>query len=886
MSPRERPLTRRLYRLLLRLLPADFRAEFGHEMEGVFLEEHAAAARRPGLLGRLWFRTAGGILAAAPRQHVDVLTQDVTYAGRTLARTPVFTATAVLALALGIGGMCAVITLVDQVVLRQLPVAEPERLVYFDSPSFSYPVVREVQRQVPSLESAFGWSVERRHVTFGAGPEPVDVLEATGGIHQTLGVVPAVGRLLRPSDDRDAVGVLSYDAWQRRFGSDPSVIGHTVLVEHTPVTIVGVTPRGFFGVAPGLAPELTVPAALAARLRPDDADILENVGASWLHIMGRVRPGMPLAEADAALQATWPRVLETATPSTVAAKDRTRLLGRTTTLLEADTGFSRVRRRFQQPLWLLTALVGLLLAVGCGTMANMMLSRTLARRHELSLRRAIGAGRGRLLRQLLTETVLLTSVAAIVGVLLGIWGSQGLVALLSTSDSLITVDSTPTLRTMGVAAGLALVMSLAMTACSAMCALRSEAGDALRAAPRSGGANAAERRLAALLVSVQVALSLTLVVGAGVFAINLYRLVTQPVGMDRTNLLVIQADAVFAGHTDEKLPRYYDAALAKLQALPGVLSASYSRKPPVSNNEGSWWMEVAVDDRPPEDRSNRVYFNAVSEDYFTTTGMRLFAGRSFTRQDADGSLPVVVVNARAATRLFGTDSPLGHTLHIGRDDQRRPFTIVGVVENSAYQFVNEDARAIAYLPYRQAAAMLENRNLAFEVRMSAHPTLAIAAVREALRREDARVPVQIETLEARIAESLVQERTLALLATSLGAMALLLAAAALYGLIAYAVTSRTREFGVRIALGATPGAIGRLVLRHAAAITIVGVLGGLGLTLALGKFARPLLTAITPGDPMALGVAIAVVSIVALASAVGPAWRSGRVQPTDALRVE
>jgi predicted permease len=429
-------------------------------------------------------------------------------------------------------------------------------------------------------------------------------------------------------------------------------------------------------------------------------------------------------------------------------------------------------------------------------------------------------------------------------------------------------------------------MSLVMTACSAMCALRSEAGDALRAAPRAGGANAAERRLGALLVSVQVALSLTLVVGAGVFALNLYRLVTQPVGMDRTNLMVIQADAVFAGHTGEKLPRYYDAALARLQALPGVLAASYSRKPPVSSSEGSWWIEIAVDNRPPEDRSNRVYFNAVSDDYFTTTGMRLLAGRGFTRHDAVGSAPVVVVNARVAARLFGVESPLGHTLHIGRNDDRQPFTIVGVVENSAYQFVNEEGRAIAYLPYRQAAAMLENRNLGIQVKTSADPVLAMAAVRDTLGREDARVPLRIETLDARIAESLVQERTLALLATTLGALALLLAAAALYGLIAYAATARTREFGVRIALGATPAAIGRLVLRDAAFITVVGVVAGLALTLMLGKFARTLLTAITPGDPTALGVAIAVVVTVTLAAALGPAWRSGRVQPTDALRVE
>jgi putative ABC transport system permease protein len=889
--PTEQPSrAQRAYRMLLRLLPGDFRAEFGHEMEGVFLDERREAARanQRGASSWLWLRTLSGILATAPAQHVDVLKQDLTYSGRSLARTPIFAATAVLALALGIGGMCAVLTLVHQVVLRQLPVPQPERLVYFDSPSFSYPVLREVQRQVPSLHGVFGWTIERLHVTFNAGPEPVDVMQASSGIHETLGITPAAGRLLRPADDdgRETVGVLSYSAWQQRFGGNDGVVGRTVLVEHTPVTIVGVTPRGFFGVAPGLAPELTVPVTLAARLRPEDAGILDEVGASWLHIMGRVKDRLTLAEADAALQTTWPRVLETATPKAIPVKDRTRYLGRHTKLMEADTGFSRVRRRFQQPLWLLTALVALLLTIGCGTITNMMLSRTLARGHELSLRRAIGAGRGRLLRQLLTEGLLLTAAGAALGVLFGIWGSQALVQLLSTADNVITVDSTPTAWTLAAAGGLALAIALVMTACSAMCALRAEAGDALRAAPRTAGASAAERRLGALLVSVQVALSLTLVVGASVFALNLRRLLTEDIGLDRTRLIVVQADALFAGHTEEKLPRYYDSALDRLVAVPGIVSASYSRKPPVSSGEGSWWEDVGVDDRPSDARGKRTYLNAVSDAYFTTTGVRLLAGRAFDRRDAPGAQPVVVVNAVLTERLFGTESPLGRRLNIEQDGARRQFEIVGVVDNAAYQYVHEDARAIAYFPYRQASGMLENRNLAFEVKTYGPPASAISAVREALRREDARVPVRLETLEARIAESLVQERALALLSTSLGGTALLLAAAALYGLMAYSATARTREFGVRVALGATPSAIGRLVLRDAVRITVIGIAIGLGITLALGEFAKSLLVAITPGDPTALGAAVGVVAVVALVAAFVPAWRSSRVQPTDALRVE
>jgi predicted permease len=880
---------RRFYRLLLRLLPSDFRAEFGHEMEGVFLDEHRAAeTARRGAASRLWLRTLFGMLAIAPAQHLDVLKQDVTYATRSLARAPVFAGTALLALALGIGGMCAVLTLVHQVVLRQLPVPEPDRLVYFDSPSFSYPVVKEVQQRVPTLEGVFGWSIDRRLVTFDAGAESVDVMDATTGIHETLGITPAAGRLLQPADDerREAVAVLSYDTWQQRFGGAGDVIGKRVMVEHTPVAIVGVTPQAFFGVAPGLAPELTIPATLAARLRAEDADILESLGASWLHIMGRVGRGLTVAEADAALQAAWPGILESVTPAATPQKDRERYLRRKTKLVEADTGFSRVRRQYAEPLWLLTALVGLLLTIGCGTIANMMLSRTLARGHELALRRAIGAGRGRLLRQLLTESLMLTAAGAALGVLLGIAGSRALVRLLSTTDVAIAVDTMPTSWTLAAAGGLALVMAVVITAFSMLCALRAQAGDALRAAPRAAGASTGERRLSGVLVSVQVALSLTLVVGAGVFALNLTRLVSQPIGLDRSRLIVASPDAVFAGHTGAKLPLYYARALDRLADVPGVVSVSYSRKAPISSRDGSWWEDVGVNDRPADALGRRTYLNAVSEDYFATTGTRLLAGRTFERRDGPGALPVVIINARLGHRLFGTESPIGQRIHIERDRQRQHFEIIGVVENAAYQFVQEDRRQIAYFPYRQAAGMLENRNLVFELRTTGPAGASIHAVREALRQVDAAVPVTIETLEARIAESLVQERALALLASALGMTALVLAAAALYGLTSYSATARTREFGVRVALGATPAAIVRLVVRDAVVITAVGLALGFALTQMLGRFTRSLLVASTPGDPAALGAAVGVVCAVALAAASVPAWRSTRVQPTEALRTE
>ena len=700
-------------------------------------------ASRQGAWWRLWLRTLGGILATAPAQHLDVLKQDLTYSGRSLARTPVFAATAVLALALGIGGMCAVLTLVHQVVLRQLPVSQPERLVYFDSPSFSYPVVREVQRQVPSLHGVFGWTIERFHVTFNAGPEPVDVMEATGGIHETLGIAPAAGRLLRPADDdgREAVAVLSYSAWQQRFGGDGGVVGRTVLVEHTPVTIVGVTPRGFFGVAPGLAPELTVPVTLAERLRPDEAGILDGGGLVLAAHHG-ARQGQPHAgRGGCGAAGDMAAAARDRDAKGQPAKDRTRYLRRQTKLMAADTGFSRVRRQFQQPLWLLTALVALLLAIGCGTITNMMLSRTLARGHELSLRRAIGAGRGRLLRQLLTEGLLLTAAGAALGVLLGIWGSQALVQLLSTTDSVITVDSSPTAWTLAAAGGLALAIALVMTACSAMCALRAEAGDALRAAPRTAGASAAERRLGALLVSVQVALSLTLVVGASVFALNLRRLLTEDIGLDRTRLIVVQADALFGGHTEEKLPRYYDSALDRLAALPGVVSASYSRKPPVSSSEGSWREDVGVDDRPSDARGKRTYLNAVSDAYFTTTGVRLLAGRAFDRRDAPGAQPVVIVNALLTERLFGTESPLGRRLNIER--RRGTPAVRDRRRRRQRDLPVRPRRRSRHRVFPISSGRWDAREPQPRLRTTddGPPAAAIGAVREALKNEDARVPV-------------------------------------------------------------------------------------------------------------------------------------------------
>jgi predicted permease len=815
--------------------------------------------------------------------------QDVAYAVRALRRAPAFATAVVLVMAIGIGATTGVFSLVEALVLRSLPVRQPDRLVYFAQPSFSYPIFTEVRARAPHVfANLSAWDLASANVEWSTEIEPGEVLTASGAFFETLGIEAALGTTFGPDDDqigggpRGLVAVISHAAWLRRFAGDPFALGRAVRIEGRSFTIVGVTPRGFSGVAPGLAPEIIIPLTTL-----QDAEALQSHSSSWLHLLGRVRDGLTLDEADAALQAVWPSVLASTTPAAMPADRRAMYLGRRTSLEPGHAGFSRVRNQFAEPLWMLFGLVGLLAAVACASAANLLFARGLARRRESAIRLAIGAGRWRLVRQMVTEAIVWTLIAAVGGTGLAALGGAGLVAMMTTSDNPIALDLAPDWRVFGFAVAIAFGAAALAGVLPALRATRLDPAAALKTGGSFGAGGVRRWSLGTTIVAAQVALTIVLLAGAGLFARSLQRVLAQEAGFDPDRVLVVLTDPAAAGHQGDRHAAFYERFLARARATAGVEAAALSQYPPISDQDGAWTQSIEVDGQPLAlESARRVHFNAVSPDYFRAVGMRILRGRDFHARD-DGPAPrVAAINESLARRFFGGEDPLGRRITIGRNAARRGLEIVAVVSDAKYQRLQEPTRAIAYLPVAQVADQLGDDPLFAEIRAAGPVAPLIEAIRREVRALDARVPVRVETADERIRSSIVRERVTAALATLLAAGALVLAAAALYGLLAYAVAGRTREIGVRLAIGATRGDVSWLVFRDCLAVAVSGSLAGLAGALALGRYARALLFEVSPADPIALGAAVLVMLVVALPAGLIPARRAARVDPTVALRTE
>ena len=632
-----------LRRLLYLLRNRRMEAEFAEELETHRLlaqqrelqagAADAAAASRRAMGNVTLAREDARAQWIAP--WLDSVWQDGMYALRGFRRAPAFTGAFVLVMALGVGATTAVFALVDSLVLRDLPVNRPDRLVYLSAPSFSYPIFTGVQaRSTDVLTSVAAWSIEDEYVAWSQQLEPSEVLTASGGFYDTLGVTAAVGRTFSDADDRigggseGRVAVISYSAWQRRYGGNPGVVGRTVRVGPDTYTIVGVTPRAFFGVAPGVAPEITIP--LTSNARPSS---LQSATSSWVHLIGRLRDGVSLAEANTALQHFWPAVLEGSVGTRVPADRRESFLGRQTSIESARAGFSRVRNRFARPLWFLFALVALLLVVAAASAANLLLARGAGRRREIAVRLAIGAGRGRLVRQMLTESMVLTTIAAAAGLLIAKWGAGSLLALMTTREQVITLDAGISNRIVLFSLALAAITSALCSVIPAFRATRVDPACGLKAATgtlRTFGSGPASGRT---IVAAQVAVSVLLLASATLFARSLYGVLSRTAGVDR-QVLVVTADAEAGGYEDERAAGYYQQLLERVRNVPGVAAASISMYPPLSGGDGAWTQNAGIDGAAPgTDAASVVYFNTISSGYFRTTGMTLLRGRDIADSD-------------------------------------------------------------------------------------------------------------------------------------------------------------------------------------------------------------------------------------------------------------
>ncbi len=807
--------------------------------------------------------------------------QDARHTARLVRRQPGFAAAVVAIVALGSAATICVFALLDGLVVKSLPVERPERLVWFDQPSFSHPVFSEIRARVPMFDGLFAWNVDRVYVDWSGSRGDLvaaDLLETSETFFPVLGVRPVVGRSFSAGDT--ATAVISHSAWRRHFASDPSVVGRSIRIDQGLFTVIGIAPPGFFGVAPGMAPEIIVP--LASR---NDPSQFASTTSSWLHVMGRLKDGVTLKQADAALQVAWPAIMETTTETAIPADQRARFLARKTALMPGHAGFSRVRNQFGDPLWLLMYLVMLLHAAACASVANLLLARGIARRKELAVRLAIGASRARVCRQLFVEALLLIVAGALLGLLAASWASDLLVGLLRTTRSLLVLDTSIGWRTIAFTSALALIVTPIATVLPALAATRGHITTGLKEGVEPGVALLRRWPLGKMLVAIQIAIALVLLAGAAMFGRSLARVLAQDSGIDAERLLVVLPDAAAAGYEGPALREFHAQLLDRLRTVPGVDSAALSWFPPISYPSGGWTQGISVDaNARTADDSRQVTFNGITPRYFDTVGITLRRGRDFSDHDTASSPRVAVVNETLARQFFAGQDPIGHRINIARDASRQNVVIVGLVSDARFRRLQEPPRAIAYLPIAQLSDMLDGRNLTVQIRATSNTSAAAAAVRHQLRSTDARVPFEVESVHNRIRESTINERLMAVLSGVLGVAALLLACAGLYGLLAYTVSRHSHEIGVRMALGARPLSVMWMIQRESLVLASIGIVVGLGGTLALVRFVRTLLFQIAPADTLALAAASGVMLLVAAAAAFLPAHRAARVDPVVALR--
>ncbi len=875
---------------LEREIRADLELEAAEQRErGLAAEEARHAARRafgnPTLIQEevraVWGWTWAGQLV-----------QDARYALRTTRGNPAFSAAAIVSLALGIGANTAIFSVMDALLMRFLPVRNPGELVELmivqqgrPGDSFSYPPVAALAARKDIFAGLAAFTTYTFNVTSRGETVRVPGAWVTGEFYQALGVEPFASRLLTPEDDKPGappVAVLSYAWWKGHYAGDFGVVGRTIEIENQPVAIVGISPRGFEGATVGSAANLTLPLNALSQLFPERSRMLQ-AEAEWLRVLARPQPGISRAQAQARLAVVWPQLVSTAVTPRMIPKRRDVLLKSSIDLIPGGTGFSNLRRQFQRPLYVLLAITGLVLLIACANFANLLLARGTARAREIALRFAIGAGRGRVVRQLLTESVLLSVAGAALGIVFAAFAGRTLLGLLSTGGfDPITLDLAPDVRVLLFTTGAALatgilfglVPALRATASGPAAALKSGSG----IAPGPGGA--LRSRLLPALVASQVALSMVLLVGAGLFVRTFQNLLERDPGFRSEGVLVVELDARRAGYNDAHTAALYEEILHGFQRIPGVASASISSNTPL--NGGVWSEPVSLNGQMT---AESVHVNVVGPRYFETLGTPLVLGRDFGEADRAGAPPAAIVNEAFVRKYLPEGRPLGQQLTI-RVAAATTATIVGVVRSTVATSLREQAPPFVYLPYFQHGDDLAWA--AYEIRAQGSLARTAALVNEQLRARFSGTPAQIRetALTEQVGRTLVQERTLAALGAGFGALALILAALGLYGLLAYMVARSTNEIGIRMALGARRAEVLALVLKSALRLLALGIAVGIPVAWAGTRWIGAMLFGLRGTDPLTAIAAAGLLSATALAAALVPALRAARVDPLVALRYE
>lgn len=882
------------------------------EARGAATDEARSAARRElGNVALLQEETR----AAWSWNLVEQFLQDLRYACRVMAANRTFAAMAVMSLALGIGANTAIFSLLYSILVRPLPVPHPESLVVFawhmtaEHPKgtvlqrgsgstydlkpgitgsiLPYPAYEVFRRETGVFSSVFGryrnrefQFVVRSHADMALGEW------VTGDYFRGLEIAPAAGRLILPDDDRPGgqlVVVISAGLSARRFGSPEAAVGQQVLINNAPSTVVGVTPPGFFGVDAGRASDFYLPMH-AYGLIPD-AELGQETFADqndyWIEIMGRLQPGVSRAQAQSRMAGVFHRWVES-----TAANDTERAQLPSLIVAEGARGFEFIRYHYARPLYLLMALVGLILAIACVNIANLLLARSTTRRREMAVRLSMGAGQGRVVRQLLTESLLLAFLGGAVGVGVAAWGIRFLSLLLTNAEEKVTVHAGLNWAVLGGAAALSLLTGVAFGLAPAIRSTRVELYSALKQARTTGDSCLAVRgwlRVSAgqLLMVGQIAITMLILVAAGLFLRTLNKLQSVEMGFNPANVLSFRLNARQVGHRDGEIAAFYEGLRKRIGGLPGVRGASLTQSPLIGR--GTWFGGVGVAD----EKAKTTNIMMTGPEFFETMQIPILQGRSLDERDRPGSPIVAVVNKRFVKERLGGANPIGQYLIVyGRNDARREAEIVGVSADARWGNLKGDLEPVMYLPFSQEAWIPTNE-MVYVMRTAGNPLSYINTVREIVRQADPRLPVaDVMTQAAQIDHAMSQEIAFARLCTALAILALVMAWVGIYGNTAYHVARRTSEIGIRRALGAQRGTVIWMVLREAVVISGAALVICVPVAYMASTVVAAFLFGVAPGDPGALVAAAVVLTIACLAAALLPARKASRIDPLAALRYE
>lgn len=902
-------LRRRLDMLLHR---GEFQRELDEELRlhvELRRQQQIASGLSPEAAQRSAQQKFGNVTRIKEKSHMawgwdwlETFLQDAGYGLRSMLRTPAITVVALISLALGIGANTAIFSFLDAVMLRSLPVKDPQQLVKLGAEDwdgitdsfactelYSYPFYRQFQRKnavfsdtaaIFSIMNEVHGFVDNRQES-----EMIHVQTVSGTYFQTLGVGAQMGRMLNDADDSSEgdhpVVVISDGFWKRNLGSDPSVLNHRMKLGNTVFDIVGVAPAEFFGTKVGEAPDAWAPLSMAQTIPPGWGRYKDNFSES-LYILGRIKPGVTLEQATANVNFLFPQILRSF-PDAKLTQEHLAQLSRAHVQLETMArGLSALRSTYSEPLKILMAIVALVLLIACANIANLLLARATARARELAVRQALGAGRARIIRQLLTESLLLALAGGALGIALAAAANRILLGMISSGSDSTPLDVSLNLRLLAFTFAVTVSTALLFGTLPALRATRLQLTESLKSG--RGASTAGRMPVGKILVVSQVALSLVLMVGACLFVRTLVNLNRADAGFNKENVLRLNIDSTLTGYKegDPHLTMLFKQIEDRVNQLPGVQAASFSA---FTFDEGSWNSSIRVLGLPPNHNTN-VKHNVIGDAYFKTLQIPILAGRTFGPQDTATSQRVAIISERMARTLFPGGSPIGRTYFIGSDDGVDPSSreqVIGVAKDVKFADLAEPAAYIDYLPYTQREWGFGD----FEVRYTGDFSAISNEVQQTIHTIDRRLPItNVTTLDEQVARSFNNQTVVAELSAFFALVAVFLSCIGLYGLMSYLVSRRTGEIGIRMALGANRSEVAWRVMREIALLVLAGIIIGLPVTLSGIRLVRNMLYGLSGTDPFSLAAAICLLLFAGIASGYLPARRAARIDPVVALRDE